>query len=684
MSDKEGKDDKDDKDDILEDALELFKLANDMDEANRASFLSDIEFSRLGKQWPDAVRIQREREGRPCLTFNRFPAFLRQVINDARQNKPAIACHPVDDGADVETSQILTGLIRNIEQTSNADVAYDTAIEMAVSGGIGYIRVNTKYAFEDKFDLDICIDRISNPMTIWGDHRSTAADSSDWDYAFVTELLTEDEFKKRYPKAEETTKSFESDDRDSRWFEDDAIRIAEYWTREEVEIPLLKCSNGEIMDEESYEQIGDILEIQGITVVARRSTKAHKVTQYIITGSEVLETNDWPGRYIPIVPVYGDEVWVEGKRHWQSLIFHAKGAQEAYNYWRTSAIEKVALDTKAPWLGPKGAFKTDASKWATANTQNHAYIEYDGQQAPHRTPAGGVPAGDLQMALNASDDMKAIMGIHDASLGARSNETSGVAIRARQREGDVSTFHFIDNLSRAIRHTGRIVIDLIPKIYNTERIVRILKEDGDTEMTKINGEVLVKGIPRVYDMAVGKYDITVSNGPSFSTKREEVTAQMTELIRAYPDAAPLIGDLLAKNFDWPGADDIAKRFKAMLPPQARDDTDNPEAQALKQQIEEMKKQGMQMLQAGQQELQKVQAENAQLKGSLQADMAKVQIDAESVKIDQFKAESERMKIDNERVKAEQEQELKFMELQITANHHALVVQEQQVPQEQQQ
>ena len=247
-----------------------------------------------------------------------------------------------------------------------------------------------------------------------------------------------------------------------------------------------------------------------------------------------------------------------------------------FNYWRTTSTELVALAPKAPFIGRKGAFDTDASKWASANVQTHAYIEYDGNEPPMRQPFSGVPAGALQEALSASDDMKSIMGMYDASLGARSNETSGRAIMARQREGDVSTFHYIDNLSRAIRHAGRILIDLIPKVYSAPRVVRVLGASGEARSVAVNQTASVpdpadkaRRIEKIYDLAVGKYDLTVKSGPSFTSRREEAATQMIELIRAYPPAAPLIGDLLAKNLDWPGADEIAGRLAAMLPPEIK-------------------------------------------------------------------------------------------------------------------
>jgi hypothetical protein len=430
----------------------------------------------------------------------------------------------------------------------------------------------------------------------------------------VTDLLKEDEFKRKYPGAE--LSDFEDGERgDPLWFTENKIRIAEYWTRQEVTKKLLKLSNDSIIEEEEFQNIKDLISQLGITVSAERESTVWQVTQRIITGKEVLETTKWAGQYIPIVPVYGDELNIEGVRHFISLIRSAKDSQRMFNFWRTASTELVALAPKAPFIGSKGSFNSDAGKWATANTKSHAYIEYDGPNPPQRQPFSGVPAGAIQEALNAADDMKSIMGIFDASLGARSNETSGKAILARQREGDVSTFNFIDNLSRAIRHAGRILVDLIPHVYNVPRIIRIIHEDGKNEAVQINQQHMARdpnveqqagpqgeqeqreqqefnaGMLKLYDLTVGKYDVTCESGPSFTTKREESAAQMMNFIQAVPGSAQLIGDLIAKNLDWPGAEAIADRLKVMLPQQVQGQ--NPQVMQMQQQIQQMGQQAKQ-------------------------------------------------------------------------------------------
>lgn len=648
--------------DTLAEALEHFKLSEEAESENRKAWIDDVRFARLGEQWPDGVKRQREIDGRPCLTINRMPAMLRQVVNDARQNKPAIKVHPVDSGAKRETAEILNGLIRNIEYTSNADVAYDTALDHAVTGGFGYFRIDVDYACDDEFDLDIKICRIANPLTVYGDENSTAADSSDWNKAFITELYTEREFEKRWKGAEKS--NWESSYRDlpDGWRDNELVRVAEWWTREEVPAKLLKLSDGMVLYVNEYMRIKDILDAQGITVVGERDTKTNKVKQKIISGAEVLEENEWAGKYIPIVPVYGDEVMVEGKRHWISLTRWAKDPQQMFNYWRTASTELVALAPKAPYLGPKGAFNTDANKWATANNVSYPYIEYDGGVMPQRQPFAGPPAGALQEALNASDDMKSTMGIYDAALGARSNETSGRAILQRQRESDTATFNYIDNLSRAIRHAGRVMVDLIPKVYNAPRIIRVIKEDGTNESVPINQpftpdqakspqaqayeagktQETVDGLTRIYDVTTGKYDVTCEAGPSFSTKREEAAAQMMELGRMFPPMMQVAGDLLVKNLDWPGADDIADRLKAMLPPQLQGQS--PQVMQMRQQMQQMDQMAKQAVSQLNQQIAHLQQQLQQEKSHDAQAMLQADIDRKKLEIDEYNAVTNRMKV----------------------------------------
>jgi hypothetical protein len=327
-----------------------------------------------------------------------------------------------------------------------------------------------EYAHDDTFDMDVKIQRVANPFTVYGDPHSTAADASDWNRAFVTEMIPNAEFERRYKGADRSDWNGK-ESHEQQWFNEDATRIAEWWQREEVKRKIVLLSDGHVLDAGQYQENKAIFDAEGLSVQAEREAFGYRVTQRIVSGTEVLETTAWAGRYIPICPVYGNEVNIEGRRHFRSLIRDAKDPQRMFNFWRTSSTELVALAPKAPFIGRKGAFNSDRGRWQTANVKSHAFLEYDGQEMPQRQGFAGVPAGAIQEALNAADDMKAITGLYDASLGARSNETSGVAIRNRKIEGDTSTFHFIDNLSRGIRYGGRVQINRYRNRLNVFRNV---------------------------------------------------------------------------------------------------------------------------------------------------------------------------------------------------------------------
>ena len=634
-------------DDFMHEMREEYSRAVDACKDNYDAALDDIKFAMLGEQWDEAERQKRLKKGRPCLTINKLPANIRQVVNDARQNKPSIRCLPVDDTADVKTAEVLNGLIRNIEVSSNADIAYDTAVQQAVSGGFGYVRVNIEFADDDTFDRDISVERISNQFAVVPGSDADSADGSDWNRCFVIDRIPLEEFEERYPDAD--AKDWEIEGNAFDWLDEDGVWIAEYWRREPVEKAICMLSNGDVVDEEVYDENAELYAMAGIQKIESRTTTSHKVTQYIVSGKEVLEKNEWAGRYIPIVPVYGEEIQVENKRVLKSLIRDAKDAQRNFNYWRTTSTEVVGSTPKTPYIGEESAFEVDTEKWLTANVENHAFLRHKrGTTPPQRQPFASVPAGILQEAMNSADDIKATMGMFGASIGEEDNAVSGRAILARQRESDTGTFHFIDNLSRSLRHVGRIIIDLIPHVYQPGRIIRILGEDKrEATNVKLAQQQQQPDYSSIYDLTVGKYDVVVDVGPGYTTKRQEAASQMIEFARVNPSAAGLISDLIAKNLDWPGAQEISERFKAMLPPQIAGE--NPQIQQL------------------QQALQQTQAQAQQIIGQLQQEVERAKqdkrIEVEKLKIDAYDKETNRLKTVQTGMMPEQVQALVMQTLQ---------------------
>lgn len=566
--------------DILQTAKDRYKLAVEAEAEIRKEALDDLEF-RAGNQWPEDVRRDRELNNRPCLVINRVPQFVRQVTNDQRQNRPAINVFPVDDKGDVETARILKGLIRHIEYNSNADVAYDTAFEGAVIKGFGYFRVITDYVSPTSFNQEILIKRIRDHFSVHLDPASKEPDGSDANWAFIEEDIPVDDYRAEYGESK-LSKMSDWDNlgpSSQGWINKDTCKIVEYFYREFKEVEIVLLSDGSVV---AKKELPEILP-QDLTVVNERKAVVPVIKWCKLNGVEVLEETEWLGKWIPIIPVYGDELFVNGKRILEGVIRHAKDSQRMYNYWASTETETIALAPKAPWVIAEGQIKGYEGIWALANQKSHAFLPYkptSNNGTPVPPPQRNAYEAPVQAITNArmqaSEDLKATTGIYDAALGARSNETSGVAIRGRQAQAQTSNFHLIDNLTRSIRHLGRILVDLIPKVYDTAQAAVIMGEDGEQEIVRINQFFEEHGKQKIFALGAGKYDVTVETGPSYATKRQEALASMIDLTRSYPQVAQVAGDLMVKNMDWPGAQEIAERLKKTLPPNLIDDPNKPE------------------------------------------------------------------------------------------------------------
>lgn len=630
----------------LADALEAYQVCSEAAEDNEKSYKDDYRFWRLDEQWEEKVKRARTTEGqeRPMFTFNRGPAFARQVVNDIRKNRPAIKCHPADSGADVETALVMQGIIRNINYASKGDIARDTAAECAVYGGFGFYRIDIEYACDDTYDKDIRLNRIVNPLSVKGDPYSTSADSLDWNMAFVGELMTPDAFKEAYPKADPV--SFSGMDKDVKrdWTNGDDILVAEYWKRSKAQKLVMFLSDGKTVDAKLFEVVDpetglspkDLCESQGITVRGQRQIETYVVDQCILNGQEVLTDKvRWAGKYIPIIPVYGEEINIEGKRLFWSMLHRGRDAQTQFNYHETTATELYALSPRIPFIGEEGSFVDE--RWATANTQNHPYLEYKkGAAVPTRQPLDAGPmVGAMALSKSASDNLKATLGMYDASLGNKSNESSGIAIERRDQQSDVGNFHFTDNMSRAIACEGTQLLDLIPKVYTKGRIARVMGEDGAHQNVKLgprqrppmqqgtqpqqpmqpqqqpdpNAEPpKIGALEGVFDLTMGKYDITVEAGPSYTTQRQETVAVISELGRANPAIWQIGGDILVDNLDIKNGAELARRLKKMLPPQLQDGE-----QQLPPQVIQMIEMGKQTIAELTEQNQQLTQENNQLK-----------------------------------------------------------------------
>jgi hypothetical protein len=565
-------------------------------------------------QWPADVLATRGAvqgqtiNARPTLTINKLPQHVRQVTNDQRQNRPGAKVIPVDDNADIEIADIYNGMIRHIEYISDADVAYDTACENQVAYGEGYIRLLTEYCDDDTFDQDIKIGRIRNSFSVYMDPTMQDPTGADAKYCFVTEDLTRDEYERMYPDSAPIT-TLQSlgvgDQSISNWLNEDTVRIADYYYID-YDRATLNLYPGNATAFAGTPEDKQLKAFYGKPLKSRESDRP-KVKYCKINGYEILESREWVGKWIPVIRIVGNEFEVDGRLYVSGLVRNAKDAQRMYNYWVSQEAEMLALAPKAPFIGYGGQFEGYEDKWKTANTQNWPYLEVnpdvtDGQGAtlplPQRAQPPMASSGLLQAKAGAAEDIKSTTGQYNASLGMGSNERSGKAILARQREGDVGTYHYGDNLARGVRHIARQLIDMIPKIYDTQRIARIIGEDGETKMVKINPDqpqavnkiVDEQGIviEKIYNPGVGKYDVVATTGPGYATKRQEALEAMAQLLQGNPQLWQVAGDLFVKNMDWPGAQEMSKRFAKTIDPKLMSDgEDNPALAAAQQQMQAM-------------------------------------------------------------------------------------------------
>ena len=592
-------------------------------------------------QWPADVLATRGAvqgqtiNARPTLTINKLPQHVHQVTNEQRMNRPGIKVIPSDDQAQEEVAEIFNGVIRHIEYISDADVAYDTACTNQVAYGEGYIRLLTDYCDENTFDQDIKIGRVRNSFSVYMDPMIQDPTGADAKWCFITEDITKQEYERLYPDAAPITTLMSlgvGDQTISQWIGEHTVRIAEYFYIEN-EKRALNLYPGNITAFQGTPEDKQMRAMFGKPLRSRDSAM-RKVKWCKINGYEILEESEWAGKYIPVVRVVGNEFEVDGRMYISGLVRNAKDAQRMYNYWLSQEAEMLALAPKAPFIGYGGQFEGYETQWKTANTTNWPYLEVnpdvtDGAGAvlplPQRAQPPMASSGLLQAKLGAADDIKASTGQYNASLGMTSNERSGKAILARQREGDIGTFHYVDNLARAIRHVGRQLVDLIPKIYDTQRIARIIGEDGEASTAKIdpmqqepvkrivdqNGIVIEK----IYNPSVGKYDVRVITGPGYATKRQEALESMAQLLQGNPQLWQVAGDLFVKNMDWPGADELAARLARTIDPNLiqADKDEDPALQAANMQIQAMGQEMEQMHQMLQSVQQSVEARELQIK-----------------------------------------------------------------------
>lgn len=608
----------------IKEIIERFEQAYEAERENFEKASDDLKFVASDDQWSEDDK--NARKGRPCLTINKVAHYQDIIEGDYRQNRPSIKVVPVDDAADPQVAEIYTGIIRNIENQSVAKIAYTNCFSPMAGGGIGNIRVATRYVSDDSFDQEIFIEPVENPFSVLYDPNAKRYDRQDGDYIFVFADITKDEFRRRFPNA----RVIDFDNADSlikknNWVQQDMIRIAEYFKKEYSEYTLYEFEDGTT----GFDKDGG-------TVKRQRTVRKYRIMRHLVSAIEELEdAKEWPSRFFPNIPAYGKVTNIKGERKVRGAIRFSKDPQRAYNYWRSATTEQVALAPKSPYMLTPKMIAGHEAMWDTAHTENKPYLLYNADTKaptgkPVKEPPAPIPIGAANEVAMADDEIRDTMNVNLAKAGFASNERSGKAIAERRRGSDTANFTYLDNMAWTTEAVGRVIVDLIPKIYDTERIVRILYEDGksDRAVLKRTGTAVIEdAIGKIYDPNVGKYDVVVTIGPSYTTQRQEAADNMYSIMQTSPDIAKMVADLLFQYQDFPGADKIAERLRKALPPQILDEDGKIDGAVPREQVEAAIMQG-------------IEQGVVQYQQGIEAQQAQVKLAQEQTKLQGLKIENE--------------------------------------------
>jgi len=670
---------------IVEEAQERFNRAHEYQADAHRHYIDDIKFANgddLNQaQWNDRVSASRQSAGRPSLTVNKTRVHCLQIINDARQNPVQIRVNPVGDEATYEAAQIFEGIIRHIEYISNAQHAYANATYCQVMGGIGYWRVETDYAHDDTFNQEIYIKRIADPTQVYCDPDHQQADGSDMKWAFLFYELTKEEYRAEY--GEDDDVGLDNDalisnqgaltSSSERRTDDKHVQLVEYYRVGEKRDRLLEMHDGTVHRESRLpEGYLDQLKQFGVEPRQARDIAEPKVEYFVIADSKIIQRKEWLGRYVPIVRVPCEEIVIEGKLDWVSHVRHLRDPQRLYNWYTSQAAEFVALQTKAPFIATAESIESNLKAWENANLENKAVLTYKGtdeQGKPIPPPERSQPpvmADAYMEGLKISQaEMMMATGQYQAVMGEPSNETSGKAINARQRQGDNATYHVIDRLAAAIRFTGRIIIDLIPKVYDTPRTLLIMGESGDQTQVHLDpahpvahqttqdpnapppqpsmtgqddpDAARAAALRTIFNPRIGQYSVVSDVGPSYATKREEAFNAFSQIVQNNPQALQIVGDFWARNADFPGADELAARMKQGLPPQYQQGAPSPQVTQLQQMLQQTQAAAQKTLQQADAEVSMLKAQVVHLEEQLKDKSREIDIKDYSAETDRLKA-----------------------------------------------
>lgn len=577
---------------VIAEAKRRFDYAEDYESNARQLELMDIKFAHGDSdnhyQWPYDIRSRLQQK--VTLTVNKTRQHCLQIINDSEQNKPSIKIRPTGNGATFEAAETFEGIMRYIEYISNAQAVYLHAIKYQVTSGIGYWRIVTNYAHDDSFDQEIFIQSIKDPRSVYIDPDVKELDALDAKWAFVFDDMPKEDFLKDYPEDRDVMTQTSLSSSSRNWIKDNSVRVAEYFRVTTEKDKLLHITDPQTEQKtviRASKLSGDLLkEVMDDPNTQSRDIEVDKVEWFLIAGDRIIDRRDWPGKYIPIIRCVGEELEIEGRLHRAGHVRYLKDAQRMYNYWTSAATEAIALQSKTPYIAAKKAIEGSFDQWKDANSKNYSVLIYnhvDEQNnpipAPQRQGPPQMSQGYVQGMQTASTEMMMASGQYQAAGQSGENEISGKAINERQRQGEMATAHFLSQQAISITATGKVILDLIPKIYDVPRVIKILAQDGEESNVQLDPNAKQAFAQKksqneqeaqaIFNPNVGKYWVQADIGPAYATQRQEAFNAITQILIHNQNLTPVIGDLLFKNADFPGADEIAERLERMVPPQAK-------------------------------------------------------------------------------------------------------------------
>jgi hypothetical protein len=618
-------------DDIVAEAKKRFALARDFYAKERQLAVEDTKFamgdSDNGWQWPDDIKRGRESDKKVCLTVNTTAQHCNQIINGIRANRPSVKVSPSDNKASAKTAEILGGLVRNIQVSSGADEPHDTAAEHSIYGGEGYWRILTEYESPVSFNQVIRIVSCPNPGQVFIDPNCKQADKSDAEWGFIFDDISIEQAKREHKDINPQSWG----GIDNLWVKEETVQRAEYFycTYKTDTAVMLEDGSTVLKSAMPEDAVVALNPRTGEPMERPTKIKSWKWCKLLGGHDKPLDERDWLGKYLPIIAVTGKELNVAGQIVRKGIVRDLKDPARMVNFAYSETVQTIALQNKVPYMAAMESIEGHEDVWGSANIDTRVYLPWNAFDEngnplpkPNREPPALLPAAQVQLLQLSTEQMRAASGQQNANFGIKSEAASGIGIQRLKQQGEIATFHFPDNLARALRYEAKVLIDLIQKYYDTKRVVRILGLDGaeesamlDPDLPNAYAESQDEEIQKIFNPLVGEYDVVIDTGPSYQTQRQEGAANLNELAAKNPALMQIAGDLIMRAQDFPMASELADRLAKALPPELQD-----------------KKQGEQQIDPQQ------QAQIEQLSQQLQAMLE--ELEASTAKINELKSDKE--------------------------------------------